>query len=305
MRNRVVRRLVIGALAVVGFFAGVEVLAWWNIARERAKRAYLGNLLYVETKGDGPPIVFLAGLQGSTRYWHGTFDSLAATNRLIAVDEFGFGRSPWPLYEPTLEDHLAWLRRTLEAQGATKHVTIVAHSFGAILAAYYAARYPDDVDRIVLLGAPIFRGPNDARSRIRDMSELSALFSLNPVVARETCLLMGAFRPLFRSLMPHMSSLPKEVAEDTVLHDWPSINGAIRNILLASPIEAALARVRSAVVFIQGSKDPVTPPERLREVASRIHAEVISVDGDHQGYVTSARDVVLDVLRRGAPQNLR
>jgi pimeloyl-ACP methyl ester carboxylesterase len=291
------RRVISAALGTAGFFAIVEKLAWWNIARERAKRAYLGDLLFVETKGDGPPIVFLAGLQGSTRYWCGAFDSLAASNRLIDVDALGFGRSPWPLHEPTLDDHLAWLRRTFVAQSATEHVTIVAHSFGTILAAYYAARYPDEVDRLVFLGTAIFRGAADARMRIRAMSELSALFSLNPVLAREACLLLCAFRRFFRWLARRVSSLPAPVAEDAVLHDWPSINGAIRNILLACPIEIALSKVRSAVVFIHGSRDPVTPLSRIQEVASRIHASVIVVDGDHQAYVTSARSAVLEVLR--------
>ena len=296
MRRAVIRRVFSAALGTAGFFAVVEKLAWWNIARERAKRSYLGDLLYVETKGNGPPIVFLAGLQGSTRYWCGAFDELATSNRLIDVDALGFGRSPWPLHEPTLVDHLAWLRRTFVAQGATEHVTIVAHSFGTILAAYYAALYPDEIDRLVLLGTPIFRGVADAKMRIRAMSELSALFSLNPVLAREACLLMCAFRPFFRWLARRVSSLPSNVAEDAVLHDWPSIKGAIRNILLACPIEEALSKVRSTVVFIHGSKDPVTQLSRVQEVAAAIHASVIVVDGDHQAYVTSARSAVLDVL---------
>ena len=285
---------------VAGFFVLVEALAWANGHHERAKRAYLGDRLFVERRGAGRPLVFLAGLEGSTRYWPPEFASFSARHRLLYVDTLGFGRSPWPLNEPTLEDHLVWLRRTLVAEGATQHVTIVAHSFGAIVAAYYAARYPQEVERLVLLGTPIFRGEDDARARIKSMSSLAGIFSLNSVVARQACLLMEAFRPLVRRVLPHLARQSRpEVVEDAVLHDWPSIHGAIQNVLLRSPIEPALDRVRAPIVFVHGGQDPVTPLSRVREVTSRLHAELVVVSGDHQTYVGPAGAIVARVINEG------
>jgi pimeloyl-ACP methyl ester carboxylesterase len=291
------RRIALGAAAVVVFFGLVEVLAWSNIRRERQRRAYLGNLLYAEERGAGDPIVFIAGLQGSTRYWGSSFDALSSDHRLLFVDVYGFGRSPWPLTEPTLDDHLAWLRRTLVARHATANVTIVAHSFGTIVAASYAAKYPDDVQKLVLLGTPVFQGERDARKRIADMSQLAALFSLNTLLARESCLLMGAFRPVVRAIVPHFSRrVPDRVAEDAVLHDWPSINGAIRNILLEKPIAVALSHVRARTVFIQGTADRVAPLERIRDLARRSGGQLVLFRGDHQSYVTTGLPYVLRVL---------
>lgn len=300
MMTTIRRRLVWSAAIIAGGFVMVEALAWANIYHERARRAYLGDRLFVERRGAGTPLVFLAGLEGSTRYWPPEFTSFSARHRLLYVDTFGFGRSPWPLTEPTLEDHLVWLRRTLVAEGATQHVTIVAHSFGAIIAAYYAARYPQEVERLVLLGTPIFRGEDDARVRIKSMSSLAGMFALNPFVARETCLLMGAFRPLVRWALPYLAPESRpEVVEDAALHDWPSIHGAIQNVLLRSPIEPALAQVRAALVFVHGDQDPVTPLSRVREVASRLHAELVVVPGDHQTYVGPSRAVVTGVINEG------
>src|SRR5919106_6803289 len=108
MRSRW-RKILAGLIVSgIGFLAVVEGLAWKNVRAQRAKRAYLGDRLYAEVRGKGSPIVFIAGLQGSTRYWGGAFDSLQKDHRLIFVDLLGFGRSQWPLYEPNLEDHLAW-----------------------------------------------------------------------------------------------------------------------------------------------------------------------------------------------------
>ncbi|MEO6260329.1 MAG: alpha/beta hydrolase [Thermoanaerobaculia bacterium] len=278
----------------------VEALAWANVRQQRAKRAYLGDRLFVERNGAGPPMVFLAGLEGSTRYWPPDFAALSDRHGLLYIDALGFGRSPWPLTEPTLEDHLDWLRRTLVAEGATQHVTIVAHSFGTIVAAYYAARHPQEVERLVLLGTPIFRGQDDARQRIKSMSSLAGVFSLNPVIAREACLLMGAFRPLIRNVLPHLARDSRsEVVEDAVLHDWPSIHGAIQNVLLRSPIESALDRVRASITFVHGDEDPVTPLQRVREVAERLHADLVVVPGDHQTYAGPSRATVVRIIDQG------
>lgn len=78
------------------------------------------------------------------------------------MDALGFGHSPWPEADYTLEDHLGALRRTLVAAGATRRVTLVGHSAGAILAAWYAARYPEEVERLYLLGTPVFRDRREA-----------------------------------------------------------------------------------------------------------------------------------------------
>ncbi len=299
MSPKLRKRLVWVASIVAGGLVLVEALAWANVRHERAKRAYLGDRLFVERNGAGTPLVFLAGLEGSTRYWPPDFAALSNGHRLLYIDALGFGRSPWPLTEPTLEDHLDWLRRTLVAEGATQHVTIVAHSFGAIVAAYYAARYPQEVERLVLLGTPIFRGEHDARQRIKSMSSLAGVFSLNPVIAREACLLMGAFRPLIRNVLPYLARGSRsEVVEDAVLHDWPSIHGAIQNVLLRSPIEPALDRVRASITFVHGDQDPVTPLQRVREVTERLHADLVVVPGDHQTYAGRARTAVIQVIGR-------
>lgn len=291
------RRAAVAFLVVATFFGLVEVLAWTNIRGERRKRAYLGDLLFRRVEGEGPPIVFIAGLQGSTRYWGDAFQPLRIRHRLIYVDLYGFGQSPWPLKEPVLDDHLSWLRRTLLAEGATGEVTLVAHSFGAIIAAEYAARYPGEIRHVYLLGAPVFRDEAEARKRIRDMSELAAAFSLNPVLARETCMIMDAFRPLFRRILPRFARKTSPVVlEDAVLHDWPSINGAIRNVLLTRPIATPVSQLGSAVTFVHGIRDGVTPLPGIRELAASTGAKVVVLPVDHQGYVTSGGAVLNQML---------
>lgn len=269
-----------------------------NLRHEQAVRSYLDGRLYTEIRGHGDPVVFLAGLQGSTEFWQEGFDPLVQDHRLIFVDALGFGRSPWPEVRYTLEDHLGALRRTLVAKAVTRKVTLVAHSFGAILATYYAARNPGDVDRVFLLGTPVFNGDEDARRRIREMSPIAALFSRHRLLAREACMTMGAFRPLLRKMLPSLKGdLPPGVASDAVLHCWSAIYGTLRHVLFTRPITIPLQRIGPKVTFIHGAADAVTPLPRIRQLAQAIGARVIVTANDHRGYVAESHHQILASLK--------
>jgi len=291
------RKLAVTALALAATAGGIELLASANLRREQAARAYLGDKLYVRSRGEGAPIVFLAGLQASTEFWQDRFDALDRDHRLIFVDAHGFGHSPWPDLRYTLEDHLGALRRTLVAQGATSHVTIVAHSLGTIFAANYAARYPGEIDRVVLLGTPVFSGEKEARKRLWQVSPLAAMFSLHWLLARETCMTMGAFRPLLRRVLPSLEpDLPRGVVSDAVLHCWPAIDGTLRNVLLAKPIAVPLRRIGPKVTFIHGSADAVTPLPQIRRLAGEIGARLLVTANDHRRYVLDSHEEILGAL---------
>lgn len=267
----------------------IEILARFNVREEQKKQAYLDGRLFTRVEGQGDAVVFMAGLQASTRYWGTSFSDSARQQRLIFVDALGFGQSPWPDREPGLRDDLDALRRTLVAEDATRNVTLVAHSFGTILAAYYAAEHPGEIRRVILLGTPVFDSEDEARLRIRDMSPLAALFSLNSFFAREGCLLMGATRPLMKRLLPlFIRDVPQPVAEDGVLHNWASIHGAIQNILLRAPVRGPMKAIGPKVVLIHGRRDTITSIESMQQLAGETGASLRIVNAGHQQYVLNA-----------------
>jgi len=275
-----------GVLALAAAAGVLEAVAAVRVRRLRAERAYLGARLYTEVLGEGDPVVFLAGLPATTRFWGDGFAPLAARRRLVFADALGFGRSPLPDVDYTLDDHLGALRRTLVAKGATRRVTFVAHSFGTLLAAYYAERHPDEVERLVLAGTPVFRDEREARERIRAVSTMNGLFTLNPVLAREACKVHEAtFSSLLMRLVPlFLRDVPPEVAQEGLLHTWQSFDGSLRNVLLTKPIAAPLARLGPKVVFVHGRRDRVTPLPRVEELAAAIGARLVVTDDNHSSY---------------------
>ncbi|HVT58411.1 MAG TPA: alpha/beta fold hydrolase [Thermoanaerobaculia bacterium] len=320
-----IRRRSVGHDRVAGLalaVAATGALAELNLRRDRRRRLALGDCLYVENRGRGAPVVFLPGLQGSTRYWRRAFDDLAAGRRLLFVDLLGFGRSPWPAAGYTLDDQLAALRRTLVAVGATRQVTLVGHSTGAVLAAYYAARHPAEVSRLVLLGTPVFDNPREARRRLWKLGPLAGIFSQSRPLAWAACTLLCALRPLLVRTLPGLGrELPAAVVRDATLHVWPAVDGTIRHLLLGSPISAALAQLAAhgglggpgsagapgapdgmahgpwppapdpGIVFVHGVADPITPLARIRRLAAATGAAVAAAPGGHLSYVTVAREI--------------
>ena len=298
MRKGCTRTIGISLLALGTAVALVEGVAAFRVRRLRAERARLGDRLYTEIRGQGDPVVFLAGLPATTRFWQGAFDPLAKTHRLIFVDALGFGRSPFPDVEYTLEDHLGALRRTLAAQGASGRVTFVGHSFGTLLAAHYAARYPDEVVRLVLLGTPVFADERVAREHIRKVSPMSGVFTLNPVLAREACKVHEAtLSPALARIVPRfMPGTPPEIAREGLLHTWQSFNGTLRNVVLSKPIAVPLQQLGPKVLFVHGREDHITTLERVRELASATGARVVETGDDHLSYPSRSAGRILAAL---------
>lgn len=286
-------------LWLAGGVAAVEIAARLNVRHEQAKRRELAGRLFTRVLGKGDPVGFIPGYQGSTEFWQHAFDALANRHRLIFVDTLGFGRSPWPDRPPTLDDHLDALRSTLIAEGATGRVTLVAHSFGTVLAAYYAERYPDEVDRLLLLGTPVFKDEDDARRRLHEISPIAALFSLNRFLAREACMLMCALRPLLEAVLPRLKpDLPHGVVHDAVLHDWPAADGSLR-VLLTRPIAEPLREIGPRVTFVHGSADGITPLAHIRELAAETGAAVIETADVHLSYSSKSAALICERIDAG------
>lgn len=297
--GRRTRRVLIGLGIVATSAVAVFVAAHLDMARERKAREYLGDQLFTDIRGDGDPVVFIPGLQASTRFWGSAFDDLAKERRLVFIDTLGFGRSPWPensAYD--LEDQLTAIRRTLVAKKVTGKVTIVAHSFGTVLAANYAARYPEEVSRVVLLGTPVFANANDGKKQIRGMSKIAALFTFNRSLANIACMTMCAFRPVLQRVLPSLRpELDPDVARDAVLHVLPAVDGSV-NILLGVPVVDALRQLGTKATLVHGARDTVTPLAQVRLTTAETGARLIEVPGTHHQYfsegIGSIRDAILE-----------
>jgi pimeloyl-ACP methyl ester carboxylesterase len=278
----------------------------YYVQRAQAERLPLGDLLFVDSGGEpgAPPTVFLPGMTGTTTYWReaGALDLAGGARRVLLVDELGFGRSPWPDGAYTLDDHLGAIERTLKAQGADQGLTLIGHSFGAMLAVEYGARHPAAVEQVILFGTPIYRNESEARSSIGEMSMLAGLTAQNSTLARLVCILHTSALPLTARLAPLMRrDLPRAVAADGALHFWPSLHGSVENVVLSHPIEPAIAALGSRVTLVHGRRDVITSMARVREVAEAAGAALVVTDDDHTSYWRGAGELLRSQLAEASP----
>jgi proline iminopeptidase len=115
------------------------------------------ELYYHELGVDGgyPPVVLVHGGPGhSSLSFKNSFDFLADQTRVIYYDQRGSGKSqikpnPGDYTVDQLVEELEALRR--EVIKANK-IIVIGHSFGSALSQRYALKYPEHVEKLVLIG---------------------------------------------------------------------------------------------------------------------------------------------------------
>ncbi|MER6392213.1 alpha/beta hydrolase [Streptomyces sp. NPDC001523] len=116
-----------------------------------------GTRLAHHVKGDGHssaagPIVCVPGGPADSRYL-GDLGGLSAHRPLIVPDLRGTGRSAVPEDPASYRcDRLVDDIEALRVHLGLPRMTLLGHSAGANIATQYAARYPDRLDRLVLVG---------------------------------------------------------------------------------------------------------------------------------------------------------
>jgi pimeloyl-ACP methyl ester carboxylesterase/quercetin dioxygenase-like cupin family protein len=111
-----------------------------------------GTRLHYLVAGEGPVVVLLHGYAQTSHMWRPLIPELAGTHTVIAPDLRGAGQSAQPPLgydKKSLAQDIHALVRSL----GRGQVTIVGHDIGLMVAYAYAAQYPDQIDRIVLMDA--------------------------------------------------------------------------------------------------------------------------------------------------------
>ncbi len=117
-----------------------------------------GYTVYYLDRGpkDGPPVILLHGFLGSVIDWTNTFPALTeAGYRVIAYDRPPFGlsdkRTALNYSLQAMTDLTAALMDALDIDRAA----IIGHSAGGLVAANFALRYPERVEKLVLIAGAV------------------------------------------------------------------------------------------------------------------------------------------------------
>jgi pimeloyl-ACP methyl ester carboxylesterase len=233
-----------------------------------------GVRLHYRDEGAGAPLLLLHGLTASLFSWARCAALLAGERRVVRLDLPGHGLTgPHPA-RYGWADMASLAARFLDELGIER-ASVAGSSLGGAVAWHVAARFPERVDRLVLLAPIGYPMPGKLPWPLR----LLAHPVLGPAVSR--------FTPR-RDFMERLAATygdPARIDADDAdrqfrLFRRAGNRTALRAFLRGGPIpdpRPLLAGIRAPTLLLWGSRDRVAPPAAAERFARDIPGAVVQV----------------------------
>jgi pimeloyl-ACP methyl ester carboxylesterase len=112
-----------------------------------------GHQIGYRMAGEGPVVLLIHGMAGSSRSWLGVMSILARNHRVVAPDLLGHGESAKPLGDYSLGAHASGIRDLLSGALGIERATVVGQSWGGGVAMQLVYQHPELCERLVLAGS--------------------------------------------------------------------------------------------------------------------------------------------------------
>jgi pimeloyl-ACP methyl ester carboxylesterase/DNA-binding winged helix-turn-helix (wHTH) protein len=235
------------------------------------------------TSGSGPPLVKVANwlthleYDASSPVWSHIWRDLSSDHQLVRYDGRGTGLSDRDVPPLTFDDWVTDLEAVVEAAGLERF-PLLGISQGGAVAAAYAARHPERVSGLVLLGA-YSRGRLHRDDEWREHHEAMRTL-LRQGWGRED----NAFREVFTiTMIPRgdetqrqwLTNLQRLSATAGVAVEFHDASGQIN-------VDALLGQVRAPTLVLHARDDRRVPYEEGRRLASMIPgARFVSLESEN------------------------
>lgn len=266
MFKKVIKRITLLLLALI-VLAGIVL---WAPDKSRAElesvygspnNSYITALgVKIHYQDTGPsqnpiPILFLHGFGSSLQTWDAWTKDLSREYRVISVDLPGFGltgEDPSSIYT---DQRSVEVLEALLKELQIPRVVLVGNSMGGKLAWKFAAQYPGQVSKLVLISPDGYASPGIEYGK---KTEIPAIANLYRYFFSKSFLAMN-LEPAYAN--------PKTLNDDLVnrYHDMmlaPGVRGAIlarmQQTVLQDPVPS-LSKIQVPTLLIWGEKDAFIP----------------------------------------------
>lgn len=214
-------------------------------------------ILHHKIYGSGPVVVLLPGMLGTTSFWEPLTKILEKNYTVVSFDPLGFGHSPTPKnLDYTLEDHTKALSDSLDLLDIKKPIILVGHSMGAIIAVNFAVKYPNKISKLILVAPAIFKNPKEAKANIAQHSSLPKILLYGPLAYVACHIFCKFLRPITKiGVVWAFRDMPKQVAEDTLLHTWHSYSKTLKNVIENQDLFSDIRKILTPTVVLYGLND--------------------------------------------------
>jgi pimeloyl-ACP methyl ester carboxylesterase len=233
-----------------------------------------GRRVNVIELGSGLPVVFIHGLSGSWQNWLEQLPVFARDHRVIAFDLPGFGASEMPRERITISGYGRFVDALLDELGVSS-AAVVGNSMGGFIGIEIAIRFPERIERLVLVSAAGL-----SIEYLRNERALAVLGALGNrlaaysgwVASRSDALARRpvARRAIFGIVAHRPDRLPSPlVAEQVRGSGKPAFIPAL-DALTDYPIRDRLGEIACPTLIVWGAEDKLVPARDADEFARLI-----------------------------------
>ena len=243
-----------------------------------------GTRLAVGSAGGGPVLVKTANWLNHIEFdwespvWSPFLKEIASCHRLVRYDARGNGLSDWQVDDFTFEAFVQDLETVVDFLNLERF-SLLGMSQGASVAIAYAVRYPERVERLILIGA--YAQGRNKRGTTLDAEQGRALLTLmQSGWGREQSAFMQAFSSIY---LPN--GTPEQIRWFMDLQRrTTSPENAVRIRLACDEIDVShlLTQVKTPTLVMHSQHDNVVPLDQGRLIASSIPgARFVSLESDN------------------------
>jgi pimeloyl-ACP methyl ester carboxylesterase len=229
------------------------------------RQAVVKNLkIHYKIFGQGKPMLILPGWRSNSDRWVKVAELLIQRDLKVVVPDLpGFGKSQEPAAAWSTDDYVEWVKEFADAVPELKdEFYLLGHSFGGTLAAKFAIKYVQRVQKLFLVAASCIRITTPSKKASYNIARFVKLFYFFP------------YYELFRKF------IYKFVLRRS---DYPYVSGIMREVYLKvikEDMSHKLPFLKVPTVIIWGDKDDLTPIEHANIIHGKIPGSTLVVIKD-------------------------
>jgi len=234
------------------------------------------RMAYMDVPPTGQPngrtVVLFHGMNFGGFYFQGPIDALRAAGfRVVAPDQIGFGRSSKPIIPYNFHDMAANSRKLLQTLGITR-ASIVGHSMGGMLAARFAASYPDITERAVIYNPIGLTDPRWERPwRTADEAYKATMAQSHDQHWQGFYANIRRYFP--DAWKPEYERYARILYAPTLSGDWPRlamVRSIYQQITYLDPVYYDWAHIKVKTLVLGGERDSENFPALAKHIADTI-----------------------------------
>ncbi len=247
--------------------------------------AYTANHAFDASR---PTVVFVHGAANDHSVWalQSRYFAYHGWNA-FAIDLPGHGKSAGRPC-PSIEESAAWLVRLLDAAGV-EQAALVGHSMGSLIALETAARHPQRVFKLALIGSVV---PMPVSEPLLDASKANdhVAYDMINVFSHSAAAQIGGNRVPGMWMMAAGMRLLERSAPGVLHADFSACNAYLNGLQAAQ-------NVKCPALLLLGKRDLMTPMKVARELAAKLpDVKTVALEGTGHALMAERPDEVLDNL---------